>query len=397
MNLDKNKTYLLACSYGPDSMALFSMLLKEGYKFEAAFVNYHLREESNEEQKGFVGFCESKAIKYHILNVKDKPVGNVENWCRKLRYEFFNKIIADNKLDGLVVGHHQDDHLETYLLQKQRKTIVNCYGLQAKTSIFGIDAYRPLLNYSKKELLDYCHSHSIPYSIDKTNLENNYARNKIRHNIVEKLSKQERESLLKEIDDKNQELKKDLDYLSNIELEDINTLLRLNEQQYLIAINLLAKKVGSYSVSRKYCLELKAVLTNEKSNTVAPFRNNIQFVKTYGRCFFEKVHDVQYSFVLNEPGVIDTDYFYLDFTHEEENRNVHKDDYPITIRNIHLDDETVIKDYKVKANRLLIDWKVPLPLRKRWPVIVNNEGKVIYVPRYQKNFKLSKDINFYVK
>ena len=51
LNLDKNKKYLLACSYGPDSMALFSMLLEEGYRFEVAHVNYHFRNESNLEEK----------------------------------------------------------------------------------------------------------------------------------------------------------------------------------------------------------------------------------------------------------------------------------------------------------------------------------------------------------
>ena len=51
LNLEKNKHYLLACSFGPDSMALFDMLLKEGYKFSVAHVNYHLRKEANEEEQ----------------------------------------------------------------------------------------------------------------------------------------------------------------------------------------------------------------------------------------------------------------------------------------------------------------------------------------------------------
>ena len=50
LNLDKNKKYLLACSFGPDSMALFDMLLKEGYKFAVAHVNYRLRSEADDEE-----------------------------------------------------------------------------------------------------------------------------------------------------------------------------------------------------------------------------------------------------------------------------------------------------------------------------------------------------------
>ena len=47
LNLNKNQKYLLACSHGPDSMALFYMLKEEGYNFAVAHVNYHHREESN--------------------------------------------------------------------------------------------------------------------------------------------------------------------------------------------------------------------------------------------------------------------------------------------------------------------------------------------------------------
>ncbi|HOH94654.1 MAG TPA: ATP-binding protein, partial [Bacilli bacterium] len=42
INLDHNKKYLLACSYGPDSMALFSLLLKGNYNFVVAHINYGL-------------------------------------------------------------------------------------------------------------------------------------------------------------------------------------------------------------------------------------------------------------------------------------------------------------------------------------------------------------------
>ena len=57
LNLDKNKKYLLACSYGPDSMYLFSLLLKEGYNFSAAHVNYHFRKESDDEEKALRKYC----------------------------------------------------------------------------------------------------------------------------------------------------------------------------------------------------------------------------------------------------------------------------------------------------------------------------------------------------
>ena len=62
-----------------------------------------------------------------------------------------------------------------------------------------------------------------------------------------------------------------------------------------------------------------------------------------------------------------------------------------------MNDEYLINGYKVKANRLFIDWKMPLSLRKRWPVIKDKNGNIIYIPRYQKDFKKNESLNFYVK
>ena len=69
----------------------------------------------------------------------------------------------------------------------------------------------------------------------------------------------------------------------------------------------------------------------------------------------------------------------------------------MTVRNAKPEDEYLISDYTKQLRRLFIDWKMPVTLRKRWPVIVNKEGKIVYVPRYQKDFVIEKDCNFYVK
>jgi tRNA(Ile)-lysidine synthase len=64
LNLNKNQKYLLACSHGPDSMALFYMLKEEGYNFAVAHVNYHLREESNLEQQQLEDYCAKETSNY---------------------------------------------------------------------------------------------------------------------------------------------------------------------------------------------------------------------------------------------------------------------------------------------------------------------------------------------
>ena len=117
LSLDKNKKYLLACSYGPDSMALFDMLLNENYDFEVAHVNYHLRKESDGEENELREFCINYNKTIHVKNISKKIEHNIEAECRKIRYAFFKEVYDKHRFDALLVAHNEDDHLETYLLQ----------------------------------------------------------------------------------------------------------------------------------------------------------------------------------------------------------------------------------------------------------------------------------------
>ena len=196
LNLDHQKKYLLACSYGPDSMALFYLLLKEKYDFDVAHVNYHLRPESDDETKGLQAYCDKYGKKLFVLHVNKEIKRNIEAKCREIRYKFFADLNEQNKYDAVLVAHNQDDHIETYLLQKKRKNLPLFYGINEKTTINGVHILRPLLGFSKPQLIDLCNSNNVPYSIDSTNLEQSFERNKIRINIVSKLTSKERDEYI---------------------------------------------------------------------------------------------------------------------------------------------------------------------------------------------------------
>ena len=152
LNLDRNKKYLLACSYGPDSMALFFLLLKENYDFDVAIVNYHLRQESDHEVNGLKDFSDKHHKHLFVLEVKETISRNVEAKCREIRYKFFSDLYKENNYDAVLVAHNEDDHLETYLLQKKRKNLPLFYGINDKTSVNGVPVLRPLLHYKKRDL-----------------------------------------------------------------------------------------------------------------------------------------------------------------------------------------------------------------------------------------------------
>ena len=400
LNLDKKGKYLLACSFGPDSMALFFLLYSQGYKFDAAIVNYHLREESDFEVESLNKFAEENGIKVHVLNVDHKITKNVEKECREIRYSFFKDLYTQNGYDAVLVAHHQDDLIETYLLQKNRQNLPIYYGIKEKTMINGVPIVRPLLGYNKKELETICVQNHIPYSIDKTNLDISFKRNEIRHKIVEKLSELERTKILKEIDDQNYELELMISDLNSNDLTSTQYILNLDEKQQKYALNLLIKNIKpSVSLSKENVGQIIKSLKSNKPNIVSPVKSGVYLLKEYDKFKFtlEKADPYLFTFTLNEPGKLDTEFFYLDFSKSATNRNVTLSDYPLTIRRIAVTDKIMISGYYVSASRLMIDWKMPYSLRLRWPVIVNSKGQVIYIPRYQKDFKPTEDCNFYVK
>lgn len=397
--LDKKQKYLLACSFGPDSMALFSLLLKSHYNFEVAHVNYGLRPEAKKETENLEKFCNENNIKIHVLKVKSiSSENNVEAECRKIRYEFFKKIINKQGLSAVLVGHNEDDVIETYLMQKQRKNLVNYYGIAETTTIFDIQVIRPLLMYSKAALLKYCKENNVPFAIDSSNLTDQFERNKIRHNIVQKMDKEKRRNILGEIAQKNRDIENRDKYLNCVDLNDVPTLLGMNEEFLAVGLNIMVRRFDrNASLSLPLTKEIRKILESSKPNVRFPINNNMVFVKAYDECYFTGIGEFHYSYVMKRPKVIDTPFFFADFSAGAANRNVSVHDYPLTIRRANPNDLIRIKDYEVEARRLFIDWKMPTELRNRWPVIVNNEGKVIYIPHYQKDFHIDNSLNFYVK
>lgn len=399
LNLPKNKKYILACSYGPDSMALFDMLIKEGYSFVVAHVNYGLREECFKETEDLEKYCKRNNIPLYIKRVKTwENKSNLEGKCREIRYSFFSELVSKTGIDTVLVAHNQDDVIETYLLQKRRKSFVKYFGISKEMEMKGYKVIRPLLHLKKEYLENYCKNNSVPYAIDSSNLDDAFERNKIRHGIVSKLSDQERENYISKIVEENNNLKCLFGYLKDNDIHSNDFLLSLNFQDFSYAINELCHEAKSdYSLSKKFVYEILKTLKSSKPNVVFPFAKKLQFVKTYGRCYFEVAEDIDFSYVVNGPCTLDNEYFYLSLNSDTSNMHLSNNDYPITIRVARTTDIYEVNGYQVTARRLFIDWKLPLNLRKRWPVIINKDGKVIFIPRYRPDFVTNPSLNVYVK
>ena len=399
LNLDKNQRYLLACSHGPDSMALLYILKEEGYNFAVAHVNYHLREESDKEQEQLENYCKKNNIEIYVYEVDEVlNASNLEEQCRVLRYSYFKELVGKYGFYAVLIAHNEDDVIETYLMQKSRQNLVEFFGIKEKPIIFDIRIIRPLLNYSKQELLMFCSLNGVEYSIDKTNLEDVFLRNKIRHQVVSKMSKEERQKTLQEMNEDNEKLKAIFEKISQLDTDKVEDYNRLSDDEFLYAFVALGRKLDpAFTISRPQGMEIRKIFQSNKANITLEI-SGLKLVKSYDS--FQLIFDQEipdYSFVLEAPGVIDNEYFFLDFRGDTSNRHITLDDYPLTIRNAKPEDEYLVSNYTKQLRRLFIDWKMPVMLRKKWPVILNKEGTIVYVPRYQKDFVIEKGCNFYVK
>ena len=398
ININKNQKYLLACSFGPDSMALFDMLLKEGFSFEVAHVNYHLRKESDFEEEQLREYCKIKHVKLHVFQNKSIFKSNIEANCREVRYDFFADLYKKYCFDGLLVAHNEDDLIETYLLQKKRKNLVFHYGLADKNIIKGMTVLRPLLALKKESLLKYCDEHNVPYSIDQTNLLPMFERNKIRLNVVSKMTDIERADIISTINKENQKLENILFKIRNID-NDISNLLNLSEIEFAYYLNVRLQSLGVYRpITYKQSLEIVKILKSDKPNIALTVAGKQAVIfKSYNQLLIEKNNSNFDSIIVSKPCVIDTQFLFCDLVKEGLKRNIKESDYPLTVRCYNQGDRYQIANYEVSVRRLFIDWKMPLSLRKRWPLFVNKDNKIVYIPRYRGDFKIENSPNFYVK
>jgi len=132
---------------------------------------------------------------------------NFQAWARRIRYSFFQEVAEKYQIKYIVVAHHNDDHCETYLLQKKRQGLVDYWGLPTSTQQGKFRILRPLLPLVKQQIIKYLTDRKIAYAWDSTNQLPIYQRNIIRQKL-NNLSDTEKANLLQEISEKNRELRK---------------------------------------------------------------------------------------------------------------------------------------------------------------------------------------------
>jgi tRNA(Ile)-lysidine synthase len=199
MNLELPRvgTYVIAVSGGVDSIALLHALQNQpGYKLVVAHFDHGIREDSASDR----AFVQEQAKRYglpFVYKEGDLGVSASEADARAARYEFLRQVQAASGARALVTAHHQDDVLETAIINILRGT--GRKGLTALRTREGL--VRPLLDIPKRDLIAFAKSEGLNWREDSTNQNLDYLRNYVRHRIVPRFDEDTRNRLWQVIND----------------------------------------------------------------------------------------------------------------------------------------------------------------------------------------------------
>lgn len=184
--LDQESTYLLGLSGGVDSVALAYLLRAANIKFEIAHVNYGLRgTESDGDQEFVKDLAEAWGLPFHLKKVDNEifkdGYSSVQMMARDIRYDWFEDLVRERHLQGIIVAHHFEDQVETVFLNLLRVTgIEGLYGMSERRGRL----IRPLLPFHRSEILHFMTASGYRWREDSSNLKSEYKRNYLRNEVL---------------------------------------------------------------------------------------------------------------------------------------------------------------------------------------------------------------------
>jgi tRNA(Ile)-lysidine synthase len=197
---------VVALSGGADSVVLMDILHRLDYSCIGAHVNFHLRGDESDRDAAFSHqLCRDLGIPFYKTDLyaaefAEQEGISVEMAARDLRYRWFEQLRKDQGAVAVAVAHHRDDSVETVLLNLIRGTgIRGLTGIKPRNG----NVIRPLLCCDREAVLEYIEQRGLTFVTDRSNLLNEYRRNKIRLEVLpllESIQPSVRESIARTMD-----------------------------------------------------------------------------------------------------------------------------------------------------------------------------------------------------
>jgi tRNA(Ile)-lysidine synthetase-like protein len=414
-------TVVLSISGGVDSMVLYDILnkIKDEIKIRVVCVhfNHGLREASDTEEEYIKSKCTQDNNLIEIFKYKKKPKENMHESARNFRYQKLLEVSQKYDADFILTAHHMDDTAETLLFKIARGTTLK--SLATIRSVFEVEGkviYRPFLNVSKDQIREHSSKEDIFFFEDESNEENAYSRNYIRNEIIPDLkirNKQFLRNVNNLIDDMS-------DYTNYIDLlidkayeKAIMSNGSLNIEQLLKNDDFIIKQIFKKYIWNNYKgkttnLNIKQfkqaykMIYNPKPSLFTHMSEKKQIIKKDGTLFIGLIDKGNsYNYKFTEKIKIGNWSFTTSNTYGSGNDCccLSSEDIktPLYFRNYIPGDKILLKglEKNKKIADIFIDEKVSKFERKSFPILVDANGKILWVPNFKKSvFCKSKNENY---
>ena len=420
-NVEDNETVVVAVSGGPDSMALLSLLIdlrdKKKFNIVTAHINHNLREESAEEFEFVKNFCEKNNCIFEGTIFEKYETNSIENEAREKRYNFFEEILSKYDSKYLFTAHHGDDLIETILMRITRGSSLEGYmGFKKISKRDNYVILRPLIFYTKDEILDYLKAKEIDYRIDKTNFSKEYTRNRYRLDVLP-LLKKENLNVHKKYLKFSEEIEECGSFLGNYINEKYNLIVNneiidislLKQEDIFIIKKIIYKYLKDFYkksislIESEHINNIIEIVNSNKPNLKLSLPNYVIIVKSYNELYIDK------STISNAYKVKiekETDFFLgkilmLEDTDLTNNYVCHLNSneikLPLYVRNRLEGDyiEVLNLNGKKKIKDIFIDSKIRKEDRDDYPLVVDSDNKVVWIPGLKKSkYDRLKDGNY---
>ena len=182
----KQKSYVVAVSGGPDSLALVALSKAYSYqkrvKFYYVLINHNIRKNSFSESKKVKFLLKKNKISLTIISNKKKIFSNIQNSARLIRYQFLTSFCKKKKIKYILTAHNLEDQIETFFIRLSRGSgLKGLSSMRDFTNLTNkIILYRPLLDIKKEELVKITKKIFNYYIKDPSNKDKKYLRSRIR-------------------------------------------------------------------------------------------------------------------------------------------------------------------------------------------------------------------------
>lgn len=408
ISIDSNEYVVVACSGGPDSMYLLHLLWSKNFNIVCAHVNHKVRSISDSEYEFVKNYCEEHGIIFEGTEINEYSDDNFHDYARNFRYNYFESVIKKYKAKYLFTAHHGDDLMETILMRLVRGSSLKGYaGFKSIVEKDNYKIIRPLIFLTKDEIEKKNKELDIPFVIDESNLEDHYTRNRYRHVVLPFLKNEESNvhtkflnfsNTINEVSDYlNREVNK---YKSDIYINKVLDLVKFKKLDKLIQRLLLESIISDwypddlFLINNNHIDGIFKIIDNNKKNITLELPNNLVAIREYDKLILTRdnktyenidvIFNDIYESTMGTIKVIDESEDTSNYTIRINSKDIK---LPLHIINRRDGLKMHVKNMvgSKKVNDIFIDMKVSKNNRDTWPILVDDEGQVIWIPGLKKS------------